>query len=58
MYRFRSLALAYEKAKELYLDFGLCVFDGWYYVGTKTQLLKIGVIIKSSKKLMESTLNG
>ena len=45
MYKYKSKILAYEKAVELKLSYGMSVFDGCFYVGTVEQLNKIGVII-------------
>ena len=48
MYKYKSKSLAYEKAVELKLSYGMSVFDGCFYVGTVEQLNKIGVIITNS----------
>jgi hypothetical protein len=56
MYKYKSKALAREKADDLNLYYGTSVFDGYYYVGTQEQLTKIGVYrIESPTKNLQSS---
>ena len=43
MSKTRSESTAKAIATERTLYYGLCAFDGWYYVGTVAQLERIGV---------------
>jgi hypothetical protein len=45
MFKYRNRNGAKTKADETGLLFGLCVFDGFYYVGTKEQLKAIGCVV-------------
>ena len=42
MYMTRNVEMAKERAREKDLLWGLCVFNGAYYVGTAEQLYAIG----------------
>ena len=49
MYKIKNLSVAIRKAKEEKLKIGLCVNDGFFYIGSEEELKKIPVIRKEIK---------
>jgi hypothetical protein len=45
MWKVTNLIHAMEISDRESLDYGLCVFDNYWYVGTREQLKEIGVLV-------------
>ena len=58
MKRYRTAIGAQEEAHDKGLFWGVCVFDGRFFVGTRDELAKIGVVIhKQANPPKQLTLN-